>query len=525
MLSVGEQQRVAIARSLANRPKLLLADEPTASVDSGHQQQVLDLLRETCQNESVALMLVTHDSEVAGQFDRVGPSSRFQPGGEEGGSASMSLWKIAWRSIQERALSSALTALSIGLGVALVVAVLTIHGAIDRAFRRGAQGYDLIVGAKGGQLPLVLSSVFYLQLNQQFEPVSSKMYEKLTRGSWSKAVQLAVPICLGHDYKNCAVVATNQSMFDRLTYGSDQKYTFSAGSNFDDDDPFGAVVGAAAARRANLTIGSKFRPVATGSERNEHGAEDHSKFTVVGILAPTGTPNDRAIFINLKGFFLCPAHAQALLATDHDHEAEEGEPHEADHHHHHHHGYTAFLVRTNIDRNPIAAMALPDEINRDTTPGMQAMAVRPAIVIADLFDRIIGNVQMLLLLLSVLVVVVAGMGILLSIYNSMNDRRHDIAVMRALGASRNVVMFVILMESILLSLGGGLLGVILGHGLTGLLAPKLASEVGVSASALAFQPIELLLIPGLIVLAAVVGYLPAAVAYRTDVAKSLQAGG
>jgi putative ABC transport system ATP-binding protein len=71
MLSVGEQQRVAIARALANKPKLLLADEPTASVDSGHQQQVLDLLRETCQNESVALVLVTHSPEVAGQFSRV----------------------------------------------------------------------------------------------------------------------------------------------------------------------------------------------------------------------------------------------------------------------------------------------------------------------------------------------------------------------------------------------------------------------------------------------------------------------
>jgi putative ABC transport system ATP-binding protein len=71
MLSVGEQQRVAVARALANRPKLLLADEPTANVDSGHQQQVLDLLRETCREEKVALVLVTHSPEVAKQFERV----------------------------------------------------------------------------------------------------------------------------------------------------------------------------------------------------------------------------------------------------------------------------------------------------------------------------------------------------------------------------------------------------------------------------------------------------------------------
>ena len=83
-LSVGEQQRVAVARALANKPKLLLADEPTANVDSGHQQQVLDLLRETCREENVALVLVTHTPEVAGQFDRVERSGGFQSGGESG---------------------------------------------------------------------------------------------------------------------------------------------------------------------------------------------------------------------------------------------------------------------------------------------------------------------------------------------------------------------------------------------------------------------------------------------------------
>jgi putative ABC transport system ATP-binding protein len=70
-LSVGEQQRVAVARALANQPKILLADEPTANVDAGHQQQVLDLIRDTCREENVALMIVTHSPEVAGQFDRV----------------------------------------------------------------------------------------------------------------------------------------------------------------------------------------------------------------------------------------------------------------------------------------------------------------------------------------------------------------------------------------------------------------------------------------------------------------------
>jgi putative ABC transport system ATP-binding protein len=82
-LSVGEQQRVAVARALANRPKLLLADEPTANVDAGHQQQVLDLLRQTCGEEQVALVLVTHTPEVARQFDRVDNLEEFNRAGTQ----------------------------------------------------------------------------------------------------------------------------------------------------------------------------------------------------------------------------------------------------------------------------------------------------------------------------------------------------------------------------------------------------------------------------------------------------------
>ena len=148
MLSVGEQQRVAVARALANKPKLLLADEPTANVDTGHQQQILDLLRETCGEEKVALILVTHTPEVAAQFDRLEQLEAINRAERtprelpflirREGWSPMSLWKIAWRSIQQRSLASTLTAVSMALGVALVVTVLVIHDVIDQSFRRGA---------------------------------------------------------------------------------------------------------------------------------------------------------------------------------------------------------------------------------------------------------------------------------------------------------------------------------------------------------------------------------------------------
>lgn len=175
---------------------------------------------------------------------------------------------------------------------------------------------------------------------------------------------------------------------------------------------------------------------------------------------------------------------------------------------------TAILIRTN---NPTAGFTLPPAINK----GPVAQAVMPIREIRKLFDGLIGNLQMILLVLSVLIVVVAGIGIMVSIYNSMSDRRREIAIMRALGAGRGTVRTLILLESILLSVLGGLAGFLLGHGLIGLLSPYIASHTGVPIGAFQFVPAELVLIPGLVLLATLAGYLPALSAYRTDVSRAL----
>ena len=159
----------------------------------------------------------------------------------------------------------------------------------------------------------------------------------------------------------------------------------------------------------------------------------------------------------------------------------------------------------------------PRLINKDKV----AQAVAPVRVIAELFEGIVGKLQWILLGMAVLTTIVAGIGIMVSIYNSMSDRRHEIAVMRALGASRATVMLVIMMESILLALMGGAIGLLLGHGAIWLCSPLIAEWTGVMVGLLQFQAVELVLVPGLILLAAAVGYLPAMAAYRTDVSKSL----
>jgi len=468
------------------------------------------------------------------------------------------------------------------LGVMLLVAVLSIHGVIERSFQNNASlGYNMIMGAKGGKLQLTLNTVYYL--SQPIENLPYEFYLEFLAadrrdaefqtalrppdarrdGKYAAFVEVAIPLCLGDYFGPFRVIGTTPEMFDRLQFGPSgtQKYEFARGRNFLLQSPehgfFEAVVGATAARQMNVKLGDRIATTHGDPEGVGHG----QKFTVVGILAPSGTPQDRAVFVSIEGFFLMEGHAKPL-PDDAPGGAEGVLPHDG--------GagpsadpappaedqspalvaagasspspsaplpleqreVTSILVRTS---SPIVGMYLENEINEGPT----AQAVLPVREIYLLFDMFVRPAQMLLLLMSVLICIVSGVSILVSIYNSMSERRHEIAVMRALGAERQTVMSVILFESIILGAGGGAVGWVLGHGLNAIIGPLIEARTGVTIGFFDFAPgvdiswlwaasgsgwevsTELLLVPALLVLTVVVGLLPAMTAYRTDVAASL----
>lgn len=471
----------------------------------------------------------------------------------------MSLWKIAYRSVQQRALASGLTAISMALGVMLVVAVLLIYGIVDQSFRSNSSlGYNMIVGAKGGKLQLVLNTVYHLSspvenipysFYQEFLPGEERKDGK--KGKYSPYVKFAIPLCLGDYYENYRVVGTTPEMFDDFVYDLDygRKYEFSDGRNFktksEEHGFFESVIGSTVARKTGLKPGDTFEPSCGAVE-----GKIHAPFTVVGILKPTGTPNDRAIFINIEGFYLLDGHAKPVDSVDpyeqtttqvsnstslsadkvqqaesefiHPHQRTEPLPIEQ-------REVTALLVRAS---SLIVVPGLQNNINE----GVHAQAVLPMREITSLFESIVRPIQMVLLTTFGLVCIVSGVGILVSIYNSMSERRHEIAVMRALGAGRNAVMLIVLLESIILALGGGSLGWFAGHLLVAGASPWIEFHTGVSISLFDFAPgfnptgnpasiwnvsSELLLIPALMVLAVAVGFLPAVSAYKTDVGDAL----
>lgn len=489
----------------------------------------------------------------------------------------MSFWKIAWRNIWQRALASSLTGLSMALGVAVMIAVIVIHSVAVRQFEQDAQGYDVIVGGKQGSMQLVLTTVFHL--GQPLYPIPYTYYQKfIDGGEFADDTEVAIPICLGDSYESpngslFRVIGTTPDLFSKLRYGNYEDgtpklYKFKRGGrNFEADHFFEAVVGSVVARQAGLKVGDAVNPThGVSGEGHQHDA-----FTVVGILEPTGTVNDRAVFINIEGFYLLEGHASGLEENttpagaapadehgSHDHgdekkqaaggntaeggiaagkdlNAPKDEPVDEHKHEGHEHGHahgdehkheplpiaqrkvTSILV---LCRDRLfGAMALEQAINRRNDP--VAQVVSPIREVQVILNKIVEPFRVILLVLTTLIVIVAGISILVSIYNSMNERSHDIAVMRALGASRGAVMSIVLVESILLSLGGGFVGILLGHGMIGLASPYVVNVTGVSLNAMQFDPYELVLIPGLVVLASLVGFLPALAAYRTDVAKAL----
>ncbi len=468
----------------------------------------------------------------------------------------MSLISIAWKSIRQRMLASSLTGLSVALGVALMIAVLVFNGVLGNTFSQNSVGYDLIVGAKGSEWQLVFNTIF--RVDKPINDMPWSFYKTLSR---RREVGKAIPFAVSDTTEkgNFPIVATIPQFFDvPYAYDSDtgkplrfripkEGHSFLQGT-------WDAVIGAEVARKNQWGVGATFKLLHSGAGIEAHVHDE--EFTVRGVLAPTGTANDRTVFIHIDGFFLLDEHGgtidelikREMLWTGKDEatirkiyadeiaqmEKEAAEHAQGGHHHHHHapsdlkKGVSAvLLVMSGNPKRPkmhqltkdAQAMKLAAEL-REESHGAQA--VRPVGVLNDIKKTLIGNIHLGLLALTVLIIAVSGISIFVSIYNSMSERRKEIAIMRALGAQRSTVFSVILLESMLLCVGGGILGLLLGHGLVMAAAPIIEKQSGLLIDPFRFEMVELWLIPAMILMATLVGFLPGLTAYRTDVADALQ---
>ena len=339
---------------------------------------------------------------------------------------------------------------------------------------------------------------------------------RIPAGSWRRLledprVSLAIPVAIGDTTEEGGfpIVGTLPRYFLE-EYAPKRKFRI-RGEML--TRPFDAFIGSRVAQANGWDLGSTFRMVHGGADT---GHVHNEEFTVVGVMEQTGTPNDKSVFVHLDGFYLIQGHDKPFDEAIIRERQFFGEPalspeelaaevarlkkkysHDHAGHDHAHDDHieevpdlqkevTSILVNC---KTPIAANLLAGELKK----GFKAMAVNPIFPMRQLMDDVLGGVKALLLVLTSLIIVVSGIGIFVSIYNSMSARQRAI----------------------------GLVGLLLGHGLVFVAGPLVEMRTGLLVNPWAFDPLELVIFPVLIALGSLVGLLPGLTAYRTDVAEAL----
>lgn len=467
----------------------------------------------------------------------------------------MNIFELVFKQMRQRALSTWLTLLSVVLGVGLAIAIMILQREGAALLGQTEYGYDVIIGAKGSELQLVVNTVYHIEKSPGNIPYS--IYENLSANPQTRAyVQAAVPLGVGDSYQGYRIVGTLPALFGFDEQGgplpADQVIEYRPGRHYEIGQgrifharKFEAVIGSELSHLTGLKIGSTFKATHGLPLPNQVPDIHAQEWTVVGILKPTKTAADRVIYIPLTSFYAISEHgagmkAQAAVKAGINPAAIGSVPAagEADHgHHDHDHDHdasystlpdgtidlhipkedwsvSAILVKSH---NPAMAQQLMYVYNNRP----EAQAVNPAWVMRQFFENFLKGPSMVLLLISLLVTIVAGVAILVSIYNSVSARLREIAILRALGATRGRVLALICLEAGLIGLIGGLLGLILGHAMGALASVYFNSFIGEGLNWLAVGPEEVLYLVVVVLIALLAGLVPALKAYRTPVATNL----
>jgi len=432
----------------------------------------------------------------------------------------MSLWQIAWGYLWNRKLTTLLTILSVGLSVGLITAVLTLREEMRKRFEEEGQAFDLVVGRAGSPLQLVLSSVYFMDDPTGNIPLHA-WHDLLAD---EENVEAAYPISLGDSYQGARLVGTTTELFGHVWVNSfgEERWPFDLAEGRYFEGHFEAVVGASAARRTGLRLGDEFISTHGMIEMPEgFGLEDHSDtpYTVVGILAPSTSPFDHAIYTSLESVWI--AHAE------HDHppsepDAPDGHDHEHEHAHDHALEYaewedamiTAVLVQ-------LVSPALRFEYREHIIDTTRWMAAIPIMEIVDLFDTVLETAKNVLLAIGYLVVVISAISIMIGLYLSILQRRRDLAIMRALGASAFEIFGAVIIEAFLVTSLGIISGWFLGNAVSFVLGAILSQQIGLSISTFGLVPDLVTAYATVALVGLAAGILPAWQAYDSDVARDL----
>jgi putative ABC transport system permease protein len=468
----------------------------------------------------------------------------------------MNLFQLVTKNMRQRALSTWLTLLSVMLGVGLAIAIMVMGRETDALFGQKNFGYDVLVGKKGSALQLTLNTIYHMDVSPGNIPF--EIYGRLISGDLHKYVKLAVPTVVGDTYQGkYRIVGTLPRLFgfdedgnalgpdEVMEYKPDQRYQIDQGRVFA-VNKFEAIVGSDLPHLTDLRIGTLFQATHGMPQPGETPDIHAEKWKVVGILKPTHTAADRVIYIPLNSFYTIAEHGVGLMAhaqllsgglptagSGGDLEAVTKDADGTEHHANYDLSPDGVIsLHANmVDKLELSAILVQSrggvtlqDLLYDLNNGPDVMACNPAETMRSFFDTFLSPMKMMLLLICSLVTVVAAVGILVSIYNSVSARTREIAILRALGATRDRILALICAEAGCVAAMGAILGIVAGHAISGAGSWYMYERFGESLNWMLVSPEEPAYLAGVVVLALIAGLVPALKAYGTPVATNLTAG-
>jgi putative ABC transport system permease protein len=355
----------------------------------------------------------------------------------------MAILSLAFKSLLNRRFTAGLVLLSIALSVSLLLGVERLRVESRNSFANTISGTDLVVGARSGAINLLLYSVF--RIGDATNNISWKSYNKFAQ---HPMVDWTIPLSLGDSHLGYRVMGTNQDYFQHYRYANKRPLTFDQGEPF--AQVYEAVVGYEVARKLDYQIGQEI-VIAHGAGKTSFTMHDDKPFRVVGILKPTGTPVDRTVHVPLQGIeaihvdWVAGRQVRGLTISADEALEKDLTPK----------AITAFLVGL---KSKIATFRVQREINDYRKEPL--LAVLPGVALQQLWD-LIGVAENALLIITVLVVAVGLIGILTVMLASLNERRREMAILRSVGARPGHILLLVTGESLLLSLIGIALGLLL----------------------------------------------------------------
>lgn len=411
-------------------------------------------------------------------------------------------WNIVSRSMSGRRFSTGVTIASVAVAVALMTLLLSMKASGRAAFERGTGNAQMLITKEPSALSSVLNSMFYA--DAPGAPISWADYEAL-KGSYPFA--WAIPTQLGDSYRGLPVMATTNEFFTAFQPAPNEAFEIEEGRSF--ETSFEVILGAEAAERTNLEIGDVIN-LFHGTPR-QPGTHVHDEFdyVVVGVLGFTGSPHDRALFTDLESSWVLHAHDRRLAAIGDDVVTTVDDLIDVDR--------QITGVYASLGARTAALTQILSSLRRDP----DWTVAQPADTVRGLF-AIVSSVDQILVALAFAVFVSSGVSIMLALYNSMEQRRRQVAVLRVLGASRWRVFNLVLTESAAIGLLGGVVGVLLGIVFGTVVSGVLEARLGLVVRPILPLDGYLGMVLATIALAMVAGVAPAILAYRTAVVKHLR---